>query len=142
MRLPFPFHPRPPLPSLLSSSFHVPRTAIALSLSSLRSCRATLVSPRFCTRGDTPLRSIAPVCATLALPLPSPSPHYHRCRRQQVDDVYRLGFAIMQLILLRITIYPLSSILSLSLLRKRKREREGNAYRNIRNKAQEHSTLT
>lgn len=85
------------LAHLFRLSSRVPRTSIALSLSSLRSCRATLVSPCFCTMGDTPLHNIAPMCAILALPLPSPSPRYRRCQRQQVDDVYHLGFIIMQL---------------------------------------------
>lgn len=82
--------------------------------------RATLVSLRFCTRGDTPLCSIAPTCATLTLP--PPSPHYHRCRRQQVDDVYRLGIATMQPIFHRNYHSPsLFYSFFVSLLRKRKR---------------------
>lgn len=55
--------------------------------------------PRFSSflhEGNTPLRSIAPTCATLALLPPSSSSHYHRCWRQQVDGVYRLGIATMQ----------------------------------------------
>jgi len=98
-----------------------------LSLFSLCSCHATLVSPRFCTRGDTSLCSITPMCATLVLLLPSPS-HYHGCRRQQVDDVYRLGIATMQPIFYRnyhlpFLFYSLF-VLLFSFERERERERE------------------
>lgn len=100
-----------------------PRAAITLSLFSLCSRR---VNPRLSfvfARGEIHPCVVSP---RRAPPLhyhrhpPPPSPHYHHCWRQQVDDVYRLGIATMQPIFRRnYHPYPLSSILSLSLLRKR-----------------------